>query len=46
MKFLDENDEIVNHFEWAREEKWIIHDIPEGHEIIGLYMSKKSISMD
>ena len=48
MKFIDENDEVFSHFVWYENSQlnWTTYEVPEGHEIIGIYMSKKSIGSE
>ena len=45
MQFLDKNDKIISHFEWDEDaiSSWTSYVIPDHYEIIGLYMSKKSV---
>ena len=45
MKFIDENDEVIQNFVWDENEQvgWITHEVPVGHQIIGLYMSKQTV---
>ena len=42
MRLIDEHGENLVDLEWQKREdgEWITQDIPEGQEIIGLYMSK------
>ena len=40
MRFIDENDVIMQEFVWhEREEPWTTYDIPADRQIIGIYMS-------
>ena len=43
MRLYDENDEMVIDLKWcdSKDSVWETRNIPDGYEIIGLYMSKK-----
>lgn len=48
MRLTDDSGVHVVDVEWDTHSaaKWVTHDIPDGQEIIGLYMSKKGKSYD
>ena len=43
MRLYDENNEVLCDIKWcdSKDSVWETRDIPDGHEIIGLYMSKE-----
>ena len=45
MRLIDDSGASIVDLEWsaARVSEWVTQDIPEGHEIVGLYMSKEGL---